>query len=171
MRKLIGAVLIAALLVPTVAEARRRTPERLTGYASRGCKVYDNGKGKRFECGHGNDAARGTIFADVFHMGAGHDRVGARAGKDTVWGGKGADVIYGKHGNDRMRGGRGADRIMDSSGAPDHDVVLVHPGKPDYIDVRDGDFNDVIFFCPGATAVVLWDNIVLSTDHEFPGTC
>ncbi len=150
----IAAALTLAILLPVRADA---TPERMRGYASSGCRIFDHGKGKRFECGPGSDVARGTIFADVFHMGSGHDRVGARAGKDLVKGGEGVDTIYGKHGDDRLIGGRGADSVLDSGGDGDKDIVLVHPGAPDNVDIQDGDGFDIVWYCPGAAAYVLRD--------------
>ncbi len=134
-----------------------------------GCRVHGraSSKGKVYDCRAGNDVAHGTIYNDIFRMGSGNDRVGARAGADEVYGGKGNDTIYGKNGDDLLRGGWGADRVLDSGGDGDEDVVLVHPGATDDVDVDDGDGFDAVLFCPGAQAHVWKDWL----DNEWTVAC
>src|SRR5262249_8130082 len=56
-------------------------------------------------------------FNDVFHGGAGDDKVLGRGGDDQLFGGGGNDTLDGGLGNDILSGGAGADVLIGEQGA------------------------------------------------------
>jgi Ca2+-binding RTX toxin-like protein len=109
----LAAVLIVAVLVaPPTAQARRRT----------------------FKCFGRTATIVGTNGADDLVGTPGNDVIAARRGDDTVWGLRGHDRICGGRGDDVLGGSRGNDELFAHSG---NDRVFAGQGK-DFVNVLDG---------------------------------
>lgn len=85
--------------------------------------------------GGGNDVVRGFAGADDAH---GED------GNDTVYGGGDHDYVFGGPHGDLLAGADGNDHVQDVGGLGDFDDGCGNAGT-DFVDVRDGDYNDEYF--------------------------
>jgi Ca2+-binding RTX toxin-like protein len=103
---------------------------------------------KTFTCKVGV-ACVGTEKADTITGTNKADKIRAKGGSDTINANGGKDTINGGPGNDAISGAGGVDTIRDKDG-PDLDFILGGPGN-DFIDVLDGDPDDVVCFSDGTT--------------------
>ncbi|MEZ5073581.1 MAG: calcium-binding protein [Solirubrobacterales bacterium] len=146
----LGAMLLAALLVPQAAEAADMLICRKFDREGdkQGRTIHLRGKGVRYNAGSGSDALYGTRGDDILNGGNGNDRIHGRGGDDIVCGGTGNDRVFGDGGNDAVYGEEDDDRI---EGGPGDDYVLGGAGEDrltsagDGLDFADGDYgSDVV---------------------------
>jgi Ca2+-binding RTX toxin-like protein len=111
----------------------------------------------------GHRVVQGTKGDDEYTMGAGAQRVFARAGDDTVDGGGGNDRLRGGRGDDYLDGGDGADRLR---GGQDDDLLDGGDGD-DYLNGGgDGGDKDRIVCGDGRDVVVLGRNDVVLVEVQ-----
>jgi Ca2+-binding RTX toxin-like protein len=121
----------------------------------------------------------GTEFNDRIAALGSNDRVNALRGDDRVEGGPGDDSVFGGGGDDALYGGEGRDMLRDEdpfrrnstdpSYTPPPDTDRVYGGADnDFIDVHDGDTDDVVS-CGKGRDTVRFDKI--GTDSDKLGDC
>jgi RTX calcium-binding nonapeptide repeat (4 copies) len=118
------------------------------------------------------DEIDGTPYDDRIAALGDHDLVDAYEGDDRVEGGPGHDRIFGGHGDDTLYGGEGRDTIRDEDPfgisydnpccGPDTDRVSGGADN-DFIDVHDGDTDDVVS-CGEGRYTVRFDKIGTDSD-------
>jgi hypothetical protein len=122
----------------------------------------------------------GTEFNDRIAALGSNDRVNALRGDDRLEGGPGDDSVFGGGGDDALYGGEGRDMLRDedpfgrnstdpSYTPPPPDTDRVYGGADnDFIDVHDGDTDDVVS-CGEGQDTVRFDKI--GTDSDKLGDC
>jgi hypothetical protein len=110
--RLIGFMLLTALLATGVASGSKRTPPRCTIKGTEGQDMIRGTSHRDVICGFGG--------ADVIHAGSGADLIRAGRGDDVVYAGTGRDIVIGSSGSDTffavdrardfLDGGTGRDR-------------------------------------------------------------
>ncbi len=132
--------------------------------------VLRGGSGDDTLNGHGGrDRLLGAAGTDMLDGGQGEDSLGGSRGKDTLYagagndtasGGQGQDILDGGLGNDTLDGGPGSDWLIDYKGATSVHTGATAGGKDkgsgrDFVNVRDGEANDVVTCGPRRAEVVV----------------